>query len=220
MKASSHSCYDYPETSDDGGGWLLSYVDLITLLATFFVLLLSMSSVHLNRFDLLRSTLSPDVEHQDLGALRAELDRYLDEEGMTGTVSTALDPEGLRVMFTNTVLFDSGAAEVRDDGKVVLAQVSALMSKIDPRHHLVVEGYTDDVPIHNSHFRSNWDLSAERAVRVLEELIRAGIAPERLSIQGFADTRPESPYEVEGADSSGDLHSWRSKNRRVVLRVY
>lgn len=219
--SSREAAYEYPDTHDDGGGWLLSYADLITLLTVFFVVLLSMSSVQLNRFDLLRSTFTPESPHDSLTSLKSDLDSYIEQSELTYTVETALDRDGLSVRFTNAVLFDSGVAAVRADGKEVLKKVTALLSRIDSRYQVVIEGYTDDVPIHTAEFRSNWELSAERAIRVLEELVRAGIDQQRLSIQGFADTRPLAPLAgAEELEPAPSLDEWRSQNRRVVLRVF
>lgn len=219
--SSREAAYEYPDTHDDGGGWLLSYADLITLLTVFFVVLLSMSSVQLNRFDLLRSTFTPESPHDSLTSLKSDLDSYIEQSELTYTVETALDRDGLSVRFTNAVLFDSGVAAVRADGREVLKKVTSLLSRIDSRYQVVIEGYTDDVPIHTAEFRSNWELSAERAIRVLEELVRAGIDQQRLSIQGFADTRPLAPPAgAEELEPAPSLDEWRSQNRRVVLRVF
>lgn len=222
MSASRDYAYDYPDTSDDGGGWLLSYADLITLITTFFVVLLSMSSVHHLRFDLLRTAFASDGRPNDLTSLKADLDHYIESVGLSETVETHLDHDGLSVRFVNAVLFDSGSATVRADGREVLETVTELLSRIESRYQVVVEGYTDDVPIHTARFRSNWELSAQRAISVLEELLHAGIEQDRLSIQGFADTRPAIPLAqtAMAGEMGPDLEQWRSLNRRVVLRVH
>jgi chemotaxis protein MotB len=73
-----------------------------------------------------------------------------------------------------------------------------------------VEGYTDDVPIKNSRFRSNWDLSAARAATLVHQLIDHGVDPLRLSLAGYGEYRPVA----DNATEEG-----RAKNRRVVLVV-
>lgn len=206
--------YEYPSNVDDGGGWLISYADLITLLVTFFILMLSMSDVQLNKFDLLRSEFSR-TEVNDLTTVQKRLERYIEDAQLGSTVSTNLDMEGLKLQFTNTVLFDSGSAEVTPAGRAILDSTIVPLAGLDENYRFVVEGYTDDVPIHTARFDSNWSLSAGRAIRVLEVLKAAGVDEKRLSVQGFADTRP-AQAEVTGAD----LESWRARNRRVVIRVY
>lgn len=211
------SDYEYPVNPDDGNAWLISYADLITLLVTFFILMLSMSEVQLNKFDLLRSEFSKS-EVNDLTAVQKRLERYIEEAKLGATVSTNLDMEGLKLQFTNTVLFDSGSAEVTPAGRTILDSTIVPLAGLDENYRFVVEGYTDDVPIHTAQFDSNWSLSAGRAIRVLQVLKASGVDERRLSVQGFADTRPA---ETEAAALTGaELETWRARNRRVVIRVY
>ena len=74
-----------------------------------------------------------------------------------------------------------------------------------------MEGHTDDVPIHTVRFRSNWDLSAARASRVVEYLIdRGGLNPDRLSATGFAEFHPRVP---------NDSQTNRASNRRIDVVI-
>lgn len=215
------SAYDYPSTADpDGGGWLLSYADLITLLITFFIVLLSVSTIQRNRFDLLKSTFTPERTSNDLTALKKQLDGYIQAAGISDTVSTQLNMEGLNIVFQNTVLFESGAADVTAAGRIILDKVTEELVRIDKAYSLVIEGYTDDVPIRTPQFRSNWELSSGRAIGVLGALTSAGFDPKRTSIQGFADTRPTTPPLREDGTPQMPVEAWRSLNRRVVIRVY
>ncbi|HPP47832.1 MAG TPA: OmpA family protein, partial [Accumulibacter sp.] len=75
---------------------------------------------------------------------------------------------------------------------------------------VTIEGHTDNVPISNAQFPSNWELSAVRATTVLRLFADAGVAPERLTAIGYADTRPvEANTLVEG----------RARNRRVTILI-
>ena len=65
-----------------------------------------------------------------------------------------------------------------------------LLPTIDSRYQIAIEGHTDDVPIHTARYDSNWDLSSARAINVLKQFTAAGISPQRLSAQGYAETRP------------------------------
>ena len=214
------SAFEYPATPDEGGGWLLSYADLITLLITFFILLLSVSTIQRNRFELLRTEFNEEAATvNDLTTVQKQLDAYISQTGLGETVSTTLDMDGLKLQFTNTVLFDSGRAEVTPAGRVILDKMSQSLVTLGSTYRLVVEGYTDDVPIHTAEFDSNWALSAGRAIQVLQALRTAGIDEKRLSVQGFADTRPAVPVAGE-PDPAMDLEQRRAQNRRVVIRVY
>lgn len=210
------SPYEYPSAQDEGGGWLLSYADLITLLITFFIVMLSVSTVQRNRFDLLKSTFTEERTATDLTTAQRQLDEYIRATGLENSVSTVLDMDGLKVVFTNTVLFDSGKAAVTPAGRAILDKMTQSLATIDKAYSIVVEGYTDDVPIHTPEFDSNWELSAGRAIGVLEALVTAGFDAKRVSIQGFADTRPATA--IDGAGAA--LEQARALNRRVVIRVY
>jgi len=71
-----------------------------------------------------------------------------------------------------------------------------------------VSGHTDNVPIRNGAYRSNWELSAARAATVGHRLLDAGLAPERLMVSGHADTQPRAP---------NDTPANRAINRRVDI---
>ena len=75
---------------------------------------------------------------------------------------------------------------------------------------IIIEGHTDNIPIKNVQFPSNWELSAVRATTVLRLFADAGIAAERLTAIGYADTRPVEP---------NVLADGRARNRRVTIQI-
>ena len=119
---------------------------------------------------------------------------------------------GDRFVFQSEVLFGSGSAQVADAGKEKLAQFAATLREITPRIPgninwiLQVEGHTDTVPIYNEQFRSNWELSAARAISVVKFLVEQGVPAERLSATGYGEYQPISP---------GDLE----RNRRIEMKL-
>jgi hypothetical protein len=99
-----------------------------------------------------------------------------------------------------------------------------LVDDLEPAYGVTIEGYTDDVPIENDKFESNWELSTSRAINVMERLAREGFDRRRMSVQGFADTRAATDvplYDEEAIEDMPDekLEELRAKNRRVVLRI-
>jgi chemotaxis protein MotB len=120
------------------------------------------------------------------------------------------DAEGLGIEFKDALLFDSGSADVRPEGRRAIAEVARLLGAL-PGRPVLVEGHTDEVPIRTGHFHSNWELSSQRAINVLAALEASGIPRERLSARAFADTRPR--------DVRGTIDERRLANRRVVVRV-
>jgi chemotaxis protein MotB len=220
VSSRNDSLYEYPRSDgDEGGGWLLSYADLITLLISFFVVMLSASTMQIARFDQIKSAFTHKASPGDLKSVQAQLEQFIQQQNIQQSVSTKLDNNGLNIRFTNTVLFPSGQAAVTLEGQALLEKVTASLLKLEARYKLVIEGYTDEVPIHTDTFHSNWDLSAGRAIGVLQALTGAGLDPKRISIQGFADTRPaEAPEGVKVEQV--DVEQRRAFNRRVVIRVY
>lgn len=190
--------------------WLISYADLLTLLVGFFVLLLAASGIKVARFERVAAAISGGAP-PPLESLRGKVDELIQSAGLAGRVVTREDAEGLGIELKDVLLFDSGSAEVRPDGRAVITQVARLVGDL-PDRPVIVEGHTDEVPIDNARYRSNWELSAQRAINVLQALEAAGVARGRMSARGHADTRP-----LPGRE--GSLDQQRSANRRVVIRV-
>lgn len=138
-----------------------------------------------------------------------ELRGVLGEAIASHEVSVTETREGLVLSFEEMGFFHSGEANV------VAGQASKIVAAgaILQRHHLVVrvEGYSDDQPIHNAEFSSNWELSAARAMTVLLLLVdQTHYEPTRLSMAGYGPYRPVA---------SNDTAAGRQKNRRVDLVV-
>jgi len=133
----------------------------------------------------------------------------LKEEIEKGSVS--IQTEGMKVIvhIMENASFDSGYADVRPEFLPVLQEIAELID--NNSGEITVSGHTDNVPISNERFRSNWDLSTSRAVSVAHELLRrASIDPENVIVTGHADTRPRADNETPEN---------RAKNRRVDVSI-
>lgn len=133
----------------------------------------------------------------------------LQEEISKGYV--AIETEGMRVIIhiMEKASFDSGFADIRDEFQPVLAKISGLID--NNSGDITISGHTDNVPIANTRFRSNWDLSTSRAVSVAHELLAESIIdPVRIEVTGHADTLPRAP---------NDTAEGRAKNRRVDISI-
>jgi chemotaxis protein MotB len=123
-------------------------------------------------------------------------------------VNTVIENRGLVVrVLTDKLLFPSGSATLSPQGLPLLREIADLVS-IDHVHPIAVEGNTDDVPIHNGAFPSNWELSTARASAVVRFLIAGGVDPLRLSAAGYAEMRPVA---------SNATPQGRALNRRVQI---
>jgi chemotaxis protein MotB len=117
----------------------------------------------------------------------------------------------LSVSMVDRVLFDSGSARVKADGKKVLDRVAAILGKVADRQ-IRVEGHTDNVPIGarlKDVFPSNWELSAARATNVVRYLQESGgIDPGSLVAAGYSEYRPVA---------SNESPEGRARNRRIEI---
>ncbi|MBN2342318.1 MAG: OmpA family protein [Deltaproteobacteria bacterium] len=111
------------------------------------------------------------------------------------------------VEMASAILFPSGSAKLSKEGKKALSDVAEILATIEERSFQVA-GHTDNKPISNSSFESNWELSAARAVAVTEHLIKNGMTAENLSAAGYADTQPVA---------SNETASGRAENRRIEI---
>lgn len=108
-----------------------------------------------------------------------------------------------------SITFDVGRARVKPGMERTLHRLARIMAE-SPRTPIVVTGHTDDAPINNEQFASNWELSAARAAAVARALMSQGAAPARFTIRGMADQKPRVP-------NSSPAN--RRKNRRVEIEL-
>ncbi len=111
------------------------------------------------------------------------------------------------VEMKSSLLFPSGSAELGKGADAVLGKLAEIVREM-PKNPVVIEGHTDNVPIHTARFPSNWELSAARAARVVRRLAALGVSPKRLAAVGYG---PHHPV----ADNS--TPQGRNRNRRVVM---
>lgn len=258
---------------ESSGGWIVTFADLMSLLLTFFILLLSFSKMDLHKYEMMAQSMaesfgvsfldgsgkaggeiifaeeppiSPPVEElnqieQEFEELEEEsgteelemLDRSegdsevvsidpnieqltetLVEELETEIVSNALnvsfDSEKVVVRFSEEATFTSGSEEIKDDMFPILEKIENVLASCQGQ--ILVSGYTDDLPVTSNRFRSNWDLSAGRAVSVVHQLIfNNKIDANRVIAAGRAETNPLVP---------NDSPENRAKNRRVEISIY
>jgi len=193
---------------DEGEGWLTSYLDVLTLLITLFVLLLSLAETgrgddgeaSMQQPTSSTAPASPGIEPRNDG-----LQPRFSGLNVDG-VSVAEDDSGITLRIDNRLLFASGEARLTDGGRAVLRELVSQLEAFQGR--ISIEGHTDNVPISTARFPSNWELSTRRATAVLRQLVESGVSEERLRAIGYADTRPLE---------SNDTAAGRAANRRVEL---
>jgi chemotaxis protein MotB len=140
------------------------------------------------------------IEDQVRKALQPLIDRKL--------VVVRHKPDWLEIEIRTDILFPSGVAQLSEPATAVLRDLAAILARFG--NPLRVEGFTDNMPISNTLYPSNWELSAARAARVARLFSTNGIAPARLGIIGWGETRPIA----DNATEEG-----RNQNRRVLVVV-
>ena len=214
-------------TEEGGGKWLTTFNDMVTLLLTFFVLVLSMADTDSGKVrEMCRSVqdafgmlqwgemtgvraFSPFISPRGNQMLMYErkketlADRLNEIPGIDATMTE----NGVSIIMGEKVLFETAKADFERKDRAALEKLASILKKVDCQ--IRVEGHTDNVPISNEYFASNWVLSAARAIALIKYFINdGGISPERLSAAGYAAARPRFP---NISDSN------RAFNRRVEI---
>lgn len=145
----------------------------------------------------------------DVAELQRKLTKALGKEIERQEVELRMTPEGFVISLHELGFFDSGQANLLPGATDKIKRIAAVLMQygLDMR----VEGHSDNVPIHNATFNSNWDLSTARAMAVAMMLIdEAGFDPQRMSIAGYAQYHPVA---------SNDTPEGRQANRRVDIVI-
>jgi chemotaxis protein MotB len=150
----------------------------------------------------------PDYIVELLPSLQ-RLNKQLEDEIDEGKVEVRLEPRGLVVSLRESAFFPSGTDRLAPDSAPILEKIAAVIRQLP--NSIQLEGHTDSVPIHNSRFRSNWELSCSRGIALLDAMTDDfGLEKDRFSVVGRADTVPVAP---------NDTPDGRARNRRVDLII-
>jgi chemotaxis protein MotB len=152
---------------------------------------------------------APTNQGVDVAELRKNLSKALGQELERQEVDMRMTPEGFVISLHELGFFDSGEARLTPGAAEKIKRIAAVLIQygLDMR----VEGHSDDVPIHNAEFASNWDLSTARATAVAMMLLNeSGVDPKRISIAGYAQYHPTA---------SNETPEGRRANRRVDIVV-
>ena len=213
--------------------WLVSYADFITLLFAFFAVMYAVSSVDKGKLETVAQglrvafektdTIPPDEgtgivpgrgrtvvdeREQSASQLQATILESLGDEVRSNRLNLTVNRRGVILSVPEAGTFATGNDELSADARTLLAEIATALATFS--NAVRVEGHSDDGPIRTTRFRSNWDLSAARASRVVEFLIQQGVEPTRLSATGYAEFQPRVPNVSDEA---------RALNRRIDLVI-
>lgn len=149
-------------------------------------------------------------DQQALSEIQASVDEYIAVNALEKQFATKLTPDGLLVTIRDSILFDMGNAEVKDEYRQLAEDISDLLV-FDPPRNVVITGHTDDIPISSSKYSSNWELSVMRSVNFLKILVdKEKIDPLYFSAKGYGEFKPVA---------SNDTEEGRGQNRRVEVLI-
>jgi len=211
-------------------GWVVTYGDMMSLILTFFILLISFSTIEQVKFKAAISSIQEGMgffpenaslfmriktdafpqstAQQEAAMVVSEIIETLKETESLGEIELYNTPERIRLVISNPLPFESGKAELRPQFKQVLNEVARII-RPTAFTEVRVEGHTDNVPINTYLYPSNWELSAARALAATKYLaFVGGLDPAHLSAVGYGEYRPRA---------TNDTAEGRGKNRRVEI---
>ena len=147
--------------------------------------------------------LSPQMQY-----MGSEIEEYFEELIEDEQIELRQNPLWLEIEIKSNILFPSGSADLAENAEAIMAGMGQLLARYP--NPLTVEGFTDNMPIQNSIFPSNWELSSARAASVVRLFERQGVEPIRMSSVGYGEFRPRD---------DNDTPEGRATNRRVVVVI-
>ena len=213
--------------------WLVTFADLMSLLLTFFVLLLSFSNTEIVKFRTMAGSvrnafgMKSDIAISDVPMgntlmpfedplqgrqkdakreVKEKVEEILKESGLDAEGAVEINERGVLLRLQGDLLFESGSVALNAKSLPLLDRLAVYSASIT--HPIEVDGHTDDVPILTAVYPSNWELSAARSGSAVRYLAGKGVPAARMRATGHADTVPVAP----NATSEG-----RAKNRRVEI---
>ena len=193
---------------------------MVMILLCFFVLLISVMTPQKKKFDKVNSGMRQEIVQKKVDSLEAlsqKIAGAIKAQDLGQAAVMNYDAEGLRIEFKDGVLFSSGSADPNEEFEQVTDEVMKVLAKIGGPYRMVIEGHTDDVPLHTgARFASNWELSAARGFSLMRRFQALGLPENRMAVLSYAHTKPKIP--TEGLSGKA-LQEARAANRRVVIRI-
>ena len=215
--------------------WMTTYGDMMTLLMIFFILIMSFSTMEVDKFKMamgslksamgtlgVQKKLRPDqswfspqqsnVDQMKNKSILQHLDKLKElvkKKGMEEHVEISMNEGEVFIQIKDHLIFNLGKADLKQDFLKILSLIAKTLVK--EATEIKVEGHTDDLPIRTDKYPSNWELSFDRALSVLKYFVREeGIPPNKLAAAGFGEYYPIAP---------NNSPENRAKNRRVIINV-
>lgn len=149
------------------------------------------------------------AEQAEMRYIKQQLDTLISTNNLGSDIGVNIQDSGLVITFPSITFFDLGKADLNDNMKLALDKIAKELNTIE--NDVLVKGYTDNLPIKNSVYLSNWQLSGARALNVVQYLTeKCSVKSNRLAGMGLGENNPVA---------SNDTEEGRSKNRRIEISI-
>lgn len=211
------------------GAWEIALADLMTVLMIFFLVMWLTAIIEPEQRDSFVESVigegAAEISVIDMKPLNLQIEledaKVEKKPEITITeIETALKnmipkeiyieqtEQGIKITLHSDSFFESGRANIKDKTRQQLEKLAT--SLVDRNQTIIISGYTDNMPIANFQFPSNWELSAARAANVARFFVNMGLEQKLITIQGMASNNPVA---------KNDTSHGRSLNRRVIILV-
>ena len=199
---------------DDSESWLLTYSDMVTLMMTFFIIIVAISKIDPVKLEMMSKSMNKamdknKVEQVSIDELVKDVEEVIVNEDLEEVVDVEVTARGVTISAKGAILFPSGSATLKQSALPMLGKFANIIA--EKEYNIAVEGHTDNEAISSSlaeYFPTNWELSSARASSVVRYFIETGLPASRFRAVGYADTEP-----IESNDTS----EGRAGNRRVAI---
>lgn len=216
--------------SSNADGWLLTYADAVTLILTFFIVIVAISEPIEEEMLKIQEALKAagfvensdteggGVEGKDKEMLQKDLQEMIEQEQAYTDLAVELFDNGVLLEMSSASFFKAGSVAFTDAAIPLLTQAGyVLRDYMEVPLEIQVEGHTDDTPMESKDYPSNWELSAARAAAVVRFLIQESeLTPSKMKASGLAETRPKVPNRM--ADGAAIIEN-QELNRRIEIKI-
>jgi chemotaxis protein MotB len=143
---------------------------------------------------------------KEMEDIASEAERFIYKNQLSGRAEVIQDERGTVIAIADVALFKPGEARLTPEGEKTMKQMAELIKQFN--YEVKIGGHTDNTPVRAERFPSNWEMSASRAGDAVRLLIRQGVSPGKLSVEGFAEFRPRV---------ANDTPEHRAQNRRLEV---
>jgi chemotaxis protein MotB len=212
---------DHLDDDGDGGGedWLISYADMMTLIACFFILMMAFANYDPVGFNIKAEELSKHFRKEKYKTSMmkfTEITEEIAKHEQKDRLKISVKDSELVVKFSSSVVFDNGKADLNPEVMETLDALIDIVKVSNPGYRILIEGHADDVLDESSLYKSQLGLSAARAVSVAQRFEYFGFPADRIVPIGKGTTQPL----VESMTPKGVKDPAKAAlNRRVVIRL-